>query len=299
MSASSNGRGLWILGKKKFRFRGIRDCRQIYGESIEKICEIAGITRDAYYKHWKREKVKEEREARILEKVHDIRQEQPRLGTKKLHVMIQEDVKIGRDKLHAVLNENGMMVKRRKKYTRTTYSNHEYAVAPNLVKELIVTRPDQVWVGDITYLETKDRHAYLFLVTDKYSRKIVGYKLGDSLEHRHAIDALREAVKSKRGEGETIFHSDRGCQYCCHEYRKVLRQYRIKSSMTDENHCYQNGVAERVNGILKDEYYLDIRFNSFEEAERTVKQAIELYNIKRPHRSLNMATPMVVYNMAA
>ncbi len=258
-----------------------------------------GITRDAYYKHEKREAEKERFEAKVLEGVDKIRREQPRTGTKKLHVMMKETVKIGRDKLNELLKVNGMLVERRKKYTRTTYSHHGYAVAPNLVKDLDVTKPEQVWVGDITYIPLKLGYAYLFLVTDKYSRKIVGYKLGDSLNHEHAIDALRRAVGSRVMLEELIFHSDRGCQYCCHEYINELKKYGMLSSMTDENHCYQNGVAERVNGILKDEYYLDVGFDSFDEAEDAVKRAVDVYNNKRPHRSLNMKVPAVVHAMAA
>ena len=258
-----------------------------------------GITRDAYYKHEKRLKEKKGFEVKVLKGVDKIRQEQPRTGTKKLHVMMKETVKIGRDKLNELLKVNGMLVERRKKYTRTTYSHHGYAVAPNLVKDLDVTRPEQVWVGDITYIPLKLGYAYLFLVTDKYSRKIVGYKLGDSLSHEHAIDALRRAVGNKVMPRELIFHSDRGCQYCCHEYIKELKRCGMLSSMTDENHCYQNGVAERVNGILKDEYYLDVGFDSFEEAEEAIKRAIWVYNNKRPHRSLNMEVPAMVHAMAA
>ena len=260
---------------------------------------MIGITRDAYYKHEKRREERERFGARVLEEVREIRREQPRTGTKKLHAMISDTVKIGRDSLNGLLKENGMLVERRKKYARTTYSNHGYAVSPNLVKGLVVTRPEQVWVGDITYIPLKKGHAYLFLVTDKYSRKIVGYKLGDSLSHEYAIDAIERAVGGSGNKEGLIFHSDRGSQYCCHEYIRELRRHGIRSSVTDENHCYQNGLAERVNGILKDEYYLDVEFRSIEEAEKAVNQAIDVYNNKRLHRSLNLEVPAKVHAMAA
>lgn len=227
------------------------------------------------------------------------RREQPRVGTKKLHSMIGKECEIGRDSLNNILKEKNMLVKRRKKGSRTTYSNHEYAVAPNVAKSIRVERPNQVWVCDITYISTRNKFMYLFLVTDKYSRKIVGYELSDSLEHRHAIKALENAIKANEVKSEVIVHSDRGSQYCCHEYRRVIKKYKMISSMTDENHCYQNAIAERVNGILKDEFYLDLCFAGEEEARKAVKQAIKVYNEKRPHRSLGMATPQEVYSCAA
>ena len=213
--------------------------------------------------------------------------------------MIGKECEIGRDKLNNILKEQDMLVKRRKKGSRTTYSNHEYAVAPNVLKGREINNPNEAWVCDITYLTTKDKFMYLFLVTDKYSRKIVGYELADSLEHRHAIKALENAISINEIKSGLILHSDRGSQYCCHEYKKVLKKYKMISSMTDENHCYQNAIAERVNGILKDEFYLDLCFTGEEEARKAVKQAISVYNEKRPHRSLGMATPNEVYSRAA
>lgn len=257
------------------------------------------ISRDTYYKYEKRQRVKREKEEKVIEAVNEVRKRQPRLGTKKLHSMIGKECKIGRDKLNNILKDNQMLVKRRKRGSRTTYSNHEYAVSPNMIKDMKVERPNQVWVSDITYLSTRNKFIYLFLITDKYSRKIVGYELSDSLEHKYAINALEKAIRGNEIKSGLIIHSDRGSQYCCHEYKRVIKKYGMISSMTDENHCYQNAIAERVNGILKDEFYLDICFKNEEDARKAVKEAIEVYNMERPHRSLNMATPAQIHSLAA
>ena len=258
-----------------------------------------GISRDTYYKYEKRQRVKKKKEEKVIEAVNEVRKRQPRLGTKKLHSMVGKKCEIGRDKLNNVLKANNMLVKRRKKGSRTTYSNHEYAVSPNMIKDMKVERPNQVWVSDITYLSTRNKFLYLFLITDKYSRKIVGYELSDSLEHRYAINALEKAIGDNEIKSGLIIHSDRGSQYCCHAYKRVIKKYGMISSMTDENHCYQNAIAERVNGILKDEFYLDVCFKNEEDARKAVKEAIEVYNMERPHRSLNMATPAQIHSLVA
>lgn len=188
--------------------------------------------------------------------------------------MIEQDAVMGRDKFFKLLKENDLLIKRRKKGTRTTYSNHEYAIAPNRIKNISITAKNQVFVSDITYLTLEKRFYYLFLVTDLYSRKIVGYYLSDNLKHNGAIEALAMALKEVKDPKEIIHHSDRGCQYCCHEFIKYLRQQGMISSMTDENHCYQNAVAERVNGILKDEFFLDSVFPDLRSMQRAVKQQI-------------------------
>lgn len=260
------------------------------------------LTRDAYYKHKKREEERTVNEFKALEKVKEIRMEQPRLGTRKLHSMLntpEQGVKIGRDKLNEVLKERKLLVRRRKQGTRTTYSNHEYAVSPNRLRGLEIKHSNQVFVGDITYIRERSHFLYLFLITDYKSRKIVGHVLGRNLEHDWAIKALEMATKNVSKTGGIIFHSDRGSQYCCSKYKKMIKQKGMLSSMTDENHCYQNAIAERVNGILKDEYYIDKTFNSFDEAEKSVEQAVEMYNNKRPHRSLGMLCPADVYKEAA
>lgn len=222
----------------------------------------------------------------------------PRLGGKKLRVKIEQELKShgysmpGRDQFFAILRANYLLLERRKSRSPcTTYSGHNYAVQPNLLRNLIITQPLQVVVSDITYIRTGQGFAYLFLTTDAYSRKILGYHLARTLEHKGAIRALEMMVKEVDNPSGIIFHSDRGVQYCCHDFLSALSNYGMLSSMTDADHCAQNALAERMNGILKNEFYLDENFLNFEMASKAVDQAILMYNQERPHGSLKMKTP--------
>lgn len=226
------------------------------------------------------------------------------IGCKKVHDRISGKMKeakvfVGRDRFINTLGEYGMHVKIKRKHERTTYSRHSYAVAPNLVKNRDISRPDEVYVADITYVRLSVGFAYLFLVTDLYSRKIVGYSLSRNLKHNGAIEALRVSLEGVSDSVGIIHHSDRGCQYCCHEFLDELRRHGMKSSMTDENHCYQNAVAERVNGILKLEYFIDSTFKNYEAALAAIDNAVYIYNHKRTHWSLKLRTPEKVYSEAA
>lgn len=264
------------------------------------MCGALGVCRDAYYKRAARGERAEVGVEAALEVVREIRQEEPRTGTRKLHDRLGcRGQRVGRDRLFDALRERGMLVKRKKKYQRTTYSNHQYAVAPNRLKTTAVTRPNQAFVCDITYLTLSRGFAYLFLVTDMCSRKIVGYHLSRDLSHYSACIALQRAITGLKSTAGLICHSDRGCQYCCHEYLALLAEHKIVSSMTDEAHCYQNAIAERVNGILKDEFSLDAVFATFTDALHAVHHAIAVYNAKRTHWSLGLRTPQDVYDRAA
>jgi putative transposase len=192
-----------------------------------------------------------------------------------------------------------LLVFPKKRYQRTTYSNHPYAIAPNRVKGLSIERPNQVIASDITYIALTKGFAYLFLVTDVYSRKILGYHLSRDLNHYSALLALDMAITGIKDTAGMIHHSDRGCQYCCHEYLNYLAANHITSSMTDEAHCYQNAIAERVNGILKLELNLDAVFPDFQTAKLATKNAIRIYNSKRTHWSLGLKTPDQIYSLAA
>jgi putative transposase len=263
-----------------------------------------GRSRSAVYKHFQRAKLKEARAALAVSLAKEVRQVEPRVGCRKVHLRVlpqleQEGMRVGRDKFFAILKDEDMLVERKHKYVHTTYSKHEYAVAPNRIKDLQVTGPNQVFVADITYLTTRTGHVYLFLVTDLYSRKIVGYHLSRNLMHYGAIHALEMALKGVKNPRGIIHHSDRGCQYCCHEMLHFLDSAGMVPSMTDADHCYQNAVAERVNGILKDEFLLDTVLLSFEIAQVIVKDAIGIYNRIRLHGSLNYRTPGEVYGIAA
>lgn len=237
----------------------------------------------------------------IIKMVDNIRKDEPRVGTRKLKDRLEKAGRlVGRDALFSLLRDKHRLVKPKKSYKKTTYSRHNYAVAPNRLRSLTVTEPEQVLVSDITYLRmARRRYAYLFLVSDMYSRQIMGYHVSQDLSHYSALLALDNAVQKMGTAAGVIHHSDRGCQYCCHEYLKYLNEHQMLSSMTDESHCYQNAIAERINGILKDEFNLDAVFNTFADVQRAVAKAILVYNTKRTHWSLKLRTPQEVHELAA
>ena len=237
----------------------------------------------------------------MLARVATLRAEQPRVGTRKLQRHLAgAGVRIGRDRLFTWLRERNDLVKRKRRGTYTTYSRHGYAVAPNLVTGRVVTAPRQVVVSDITYVRLRHgAFAYLFLVTDLYARTIVGWHVSRDLSHYGALRALQMAVETVGDVAGLVHHSDRGSQYCCHDYLHVLAAHHILPSMTDANHCYQNATAERVNGILKDEFDLDAVFVSHTEVHEAVAQAVHRYNTIRLHGSLAMQTPQQVFDHAA
>lgn len=241
----------------------------------------------------------------VLKLVESVRKDQPRVGTRKLYHELKPAfnrarVLVGRDKLFSVLRSADRLVKPKKSFRRTTYSNHPYAVAPNRLREREVKAPGEVLVSDITYLRLEgERFAYLFLVTDLFSRKVLGYHVTRDLSHHSACIAFEKAVAELKTSVGVLHHSDRGCQYCCHEFLKHLNQHKVISSMTDDNHCYQNAVAERLNGILKDEFNLDLVFRNFDDLKMGVDTAIRVYNTKRTHFSLGLQTPEEVYARAA
>ena len=256
------------------------------------------LSRDAYYK-WRSRPRKLIDFSPVLKAVSKVRRDEPRIGTRKLHQRLNEHgIRCGRDSLFRSLREQNMLVRPKRRFTRTTYSNHNYAVAPNLLKKVVITAPNQVFVSDITYVSMRGGFAYLFLVTDYYSRKIVGHHLSRDLSHHSALLALQSAISNIDTTG-AIHHSDRGCQYCCHEFLRYLQRHKIFASMTDENHCYQNAVAERVNGILKNEFDCDQVFRNFEHAQSHISRSIHVYNYKRTHWSLNLQTPEQVYKLSA
>jgi len=274
--------------------------RQTRQENLSEICALFDLKRDAYYKYLKRFKAKELQEKQILKMVDIRRKVLPREGCRKLHNYLENDfrntnIKIGRDKLFHILRANNKLVKRRKTSCRTTNSYHHFHKYNNLIKDFTPTRINQVWVTDITYIRTISGFCYLALVTDLYSRKIVGFDISDSLELLGALRALKMAFRKADDLKRLIHHSDRGIQYCSHQYTGELLKRKIKISMTEDNHCYENAVAERVNGILKDEFFLDLTFFSTKLAQKAAKNAIMLYNNERLHLSLGYKTPNSVY----
>lgn len=236
--------------------------------------------------------------------MHKRRRSLPREGVRKLVKSLDNEftkasLKVGRDTLFNVLRQHNMLTLRKKYTARTTNSYHRFYKYNNIIKDMDVTRPNQVWVSDITYIRTIKGFCYLALITDMYSRKIVGYDLSDSLELDGCVRALNKAIYQAKNIKELIHHSDRGIQYCSNVYTQILKRKKIDISMTEENHCYENALAERVNGILKDEFYLDQTFTDVTHAKRATKNAIKLYNEIRLHLSLDYKTPNMVYQLSA
>lgn len=219
---------------------------------------------------------------------------------KSLHADFQKQhLKIGRDQLFRILRKNGLLIRRKKYSSGTTNSHHRFHKYGNIIKDLKISRPNQVWASDITYISTVKGFCYLALITDMYSRKIVGFDLSDSLELKGCVRALNKAIYNAKDTKSLVHHSDRGIQYCSNVYTQILKRKKIDISMTEENHCYENAMAERVNGILKDEFYLDQTFTSVVQAKKAAKNAIKLYNNKRLHLSLDYRTPNYMHQYAA
>jgi transposase InsO family protein len=203
------------------------------------------------------------------------------------------DIKIGRDKFFKLLADHGLLVAKRRKYTKTTDSGHIFRKYPNLINEYIPSGSEQIWASDITYLSIESGFVYLSLVTDQYSKQIMGYHVHVSLETNGPIKALEMALKNRTcPESKLIHHSDRGIQYCCYEYTEMLRCNDIQISMSSKGNPYENAVAERVNGILKSEYYLDRTFTDIAQVKKVVSETIAIYNTQRPHSSCDYMTPV-------
>ena len=272
--------------------------------SIAQLCEGFGMHRDAFYKYQRRNKEFVAIKTMVLSMVKERRKDQGREGGKKIYkgLIVQfreKGIKIGRDKLFDILREADMLVKRKRSYIKTTNSYHKFHKYNNLIKGMEISQPNQVWVSDITYIRLTQGHCYLALITDAYSRKIVGYDISDSLELAGCLRALKMALGRARPARALIHHSDRGLQYCSNQYVEQLQKHKIQISMTEENHCYENALAERVNGILKDEFYLDQNFSNLDLARKASHNAIRIYNTKRLHLSLNYKTPEEVFKMRA
>lgn len=240
-----------------------------------------------------------ERDNLVIAKVLEIRQIMPSIGTRKLLYELQttgdKRFKIGRDYLFYLLWKRGMLVKRKRRFAVTSLSRHAFKIYPNLLPETTITHSNQVWVSDITYLRTCNGFVFLFLITDYYSRKIVGYHVSDSLATDGACLAFERARRKIKSLDGLTHHSDHGVQYCSSKYTQMLLQHKINISMTGDNHCYDNAVAERVNGILKQEFGLGMQMGNLKLAKEAAADAINIYNTKRPHLSLNYNTPEAVY----
>lgn len=239
----------------------------------------------------------------MIKLVQDIRLHQPRIGTRKLHSLLsgsfsRMELKVGRDQLFSILRRARLLVQTQRAYHKTTNSHHRFRRHPNLLKEgpgqVIPNGAEQVWVADITYLPTKGKFVYLSLVTDAYSRKIVGYHVHGTLQTEEVSKALQKALKERCRSEPIIHHSDRGIQYCSTYYQDIHRRHGLICSMTDGYDCYQNALAERINGILKGEFLLS-RPADLQQAAKMVAQSVRIYNEERPHTALKYKTPDAVH----
>lgn len=261
------------------------------------------MSRQNYYAQRRRRQRQAVDEDLVVELVRQERRVQPRLGTRKLHHLFKEPlkqagVKVGRDRMFEILRERELLVEpKASAYPATTSSYHCLPVFENLIKDRKVSLPNEVWVADITYLRTEEGYMYLSMLTDKVSRKIVGYHCGDSLEAQGCLLALEMALQELPTGARPIHHSDRGSQYCCHDYVNRLVDRGLSISMTVKDHCAENALAERMNGIVKGEYGLGQKFKTKASALLAVPQCVILYNTRRPHSSLGYRFPDQVHSL--
>lgn len=272
---------------------------QCLGGSLSRLCLLSGYSRQAYYKRRLLEEHVPLKEDLLVQQVIGYRELQPRIGGRKLYFLLGPFMKlhrlgIGRDSFFRMLGKYGLLNKRRRGKPQTTDSNHWMKKYPDLAKKLMPVRPEQVWVSDITYLELCTQDAYLSLVTDAYSRKIVGFHVSESLSAEGCISALQMAIEGRRGNEVLMHHSDRGTQYCCNDYVKILQDNEVDISMTQSGDPRDNAIAERVNGILKMEL-LKPSFIDLDTARVAVTQAVNTYNYLRPHSSISMLTPALAH----
>lgn len=276
--------------------------RKLY--PITGLCRVFGVSRQSYYQHKGIDFHKEAFKGLVIRYVRRVREDFPRIG----YLMLFEKCKLffgpsfsmGRDAFYKLLHEYKLMLKWKTRSVRTTNSNHLYRRYTNLLKDVCPIAPCAVWVSDITFIRLQESFCYLSLITDAYSRKIVGWRVGRTLEAEYTIDALRMALEDNRKNGfeleGLIHHSDRGVQYACYEYTGVLEQYNCRISMTQNGDPLENAMAERVNGILKQEWLYQYTFNTIEDVNSRMSSIIHLYNTQRPHSSIGNRTPEMVHH---
>jgi transposase InsO family protein len=268
--------------------------------SVGSLCSLLGYSRQAYYQHLKVQEQEALQEDLLVQEVLRIRKTQKRIGVRKLLIMMnvfmqQHIIQIGRDAFFDLLRKQGLLVRKRKRSKpQTTFSTHWLRKYQNLAVGFIPNAPNQLWVSDITYIHLHDSFAYLSLITDAYSRKIVGFYLCEDLSARGCVIALRMALKNNPVRDKLIHHSDRGLQYCSGDYVKLLQDNNSRISMTQNGDPLENALAERVNGILKDEL-LEVSYSNMAEAQQAVAMAISTYNHQRPHSSVDMLTPIIAH----
>jgi transposase InsO family protein len=270
--------------------------------SLRRACKLLGISRQAVYQREKRIEQRSTELAPVKDLVLELRRFMPRLGGRKLYFLLkpkldEQGIKLGRDGFFNYLRDHRLLVQPVKRYTKTTHSKHWMKKHPNLMESQKINRAEQAFVSDITYVETDEGVHYLSLVTDAYSRKIMGHEVSNDMRAESVVKALRRAARQRKTRRSLLHHSDRGLQYCSAIYQKELKRHGITPSMTDGYDCYQNALAERVNGILKQEFLL-YKCRTLKDLKSLVQESVDIYNRLRPHLGLNMKTPDEVHKKA-
>ncbi len=275
----------------------------MYPETSKTIlCGLFGYSRQAWYENKNRQSHNQMQEVFLLKMAKQLRSEHKKMGAEKLLLLLSDtlkehQIKCGRDKFYHILGAHGLLVKHRKRGPKTTDSNHFYRKFPNLIRDMHLSSAGKLWVSDITYIRTEMGFVYLSLITDAYSKKVVGWSLWPDLTSEGALNALKMAISAEGVKQGLIHHSDRGIQYCCNDYANYLKGSKIDISMTEKGDPYENAIAERINGILKHEYELVDTFTDYHTALEAVKTAINKYNNQRPHRSVDMLFPSIAHQM--
>lgn len=261
-----------------------------------------GWDRQVYYRSKSRTRIRKDKALQVVELVEDLRLKMPKLGGRKLYFLLQQELKplkVGRDRFFDILRANHLLIIPKRSYHITTNSHHRFKKHKNLVLDYEITKPNQVWVADITYIGNRKKPSYLSLVTDAYSKKIVGYYVADNLNTESSLMALKKALKdNKSGIESLIHHSDRGLQYCSNEYQRILKKSGVQCSMTQNSDPYENAVAERINGILKQEFDIDKYDIETSLKRKMVEESIEIYNEFRPHFSNHYLTPNQMHSQS-
>ena len=254
-----------------------------------------GVNRQVYYRRIQTVKRRKSRAVKVIELVESIRFQMPKIGTRKLYFMLEDELKqlnVGRDMLFRILKANHMLIQPKRRYHVTTNSHHRFRKHKNLVENIVPEKPEQIWVSDITYVGNRQNPMYLALVTDAYSKQIMGHDLSNSLDVSGSLRALKMAVKKRKYKNNIVtHHSDRGLQYCSNEYQDLLKRFKINCSMTESYDPYANAIAERINGILKGEFIGYRNKHSLETMDMLIKNSIDIYNERRPHFSCFYKTP--------
>jgi len=271
--------------------------------SLSRFCRLLGVSRQAYYQHqWYKEKITIE-QAMVLEEINSIRAIHPAIGTRKLYSMLhsfltEHQIKMGRDALFDLLAAHELLVRKRNRRIYTTQSHHWFRKYPNLIRQMQIIRPNQLWVADITYYRILSGYVYINLITDAYSHKIVGYHLADNLEAGNNIKSLEMALHNLSAQASSFtltHHSDRGIQYCSKDYVQLLQSNHIAISMTEDGNPLENAIAERINGIIKHEYLNHYSIKNKAEAIEILDKIVAVYNQQRPHLSCSLHTPENVH----